>query len=276
MPELPEVETYRRYFEETALGQTVIDLKAEDPRRQLTTDYDTLQQALQGTQFVGTHRIGKHFLITLSSGKILVLHFGMTGDLAYYRDEEDTPRFARVIFYFSNGFRLAFIDSRKFGRVGLAASVEEYQRVKALGPDALDITLPQLQASLEKRKAPIKPLLLDQKILAGIGNWIADEVLFQAKINPVKSATTLSADEFGRLHGAIQLVLRTAIEQEAVYQTFPKSFLIHARGWDDTVVTSAAERQICPRHNTPLEIAKVGGRTTYFCPIWHMISQNSG
>ncbi|QMU26729.1 DNA-formamidopyrimidine glycosylase [Adhaeribacter radiodurans] len=267
MPELPEVETYRRYFEETALGQTVVDLKAEDPRRQLTLDYDTLLNALKGKQFVGTHRIGKHFLVNLSSGNVLVLHFGMTGDLAYYRDEEDTPRFARVVFYFSNGFRLAFIDSRKFGRIGIAASIEEYQKKKALGPDALDITLPQLQASIEKRKAPIKPLLLDQKILAGIGNWIADEVLFQAKINPVKPANTLSDSELKHLHQAIQLVLQTAIEHEAIYQTFPKSFLIHARGWDDTVETTAAERQICPRHGTPLEVAKVGGRTTYFCPI---------
>lgn len=267
MPELPEVETYRRYFEETALGQTVVDLKAEDPRRQLTTDYDTLLQALRGTQFVETHRIGKHFLITLSTGKVLVLHFGMTGDLAYYRDEEDTPRFARIVFYFQNGFRLAFIDSRKFGRVGLASSVADYQQAKALGPDALDITLPQLQASLEKRKAPIKTLLLDQKILAGIGNWIADEVLFQAKINPARLAQSLSAEEYEHLHAAIKLVLTTAIEHEAIYQTFPKSFLIHARGWDEVVETTTAERRVCPRHHTPLEIMKVGGRTTYFCPV---------
>lgn len=267
MPELPEVETYRRYFEETALGQTVMDLKAEDPRRQLTIDYDTLLQALKGTQFVSTHRIGKHFLITLSTGKVLVLHFGMTGDLAYYRDEEDTPQFARIVFYFQNGFRLAFIDSRKFGRVGLAASIEEYQQKKALGPDALDITLAELTTSLEKRKAPIKPLLLDQKILAGIGNWIADEVLFQAKINPAKTANTLNPEEFEQLHAAIQLVLNTAIEHEALYQTFPKSFLIHARGWDEVVETTASERQVCPRHHTPLAITKVGGRTTYFCPI---------
>ncbi|RDC61811.1 DNA-formamidopyrimidine glycosylase [Adhaeribacter pallidiroseus] len=267
MPELPEVETYRRYFEETALGQTVVDLKAEDPRRQLTTDYDTLLQALKGNQFVDTHRIGKHFLINLSTGKVLVLHFGMTGDLAYYRDEEDTPRFARIVFYFQNGFRLAFIDSRKFGRVGLAASVEEYQKTKALGPDALDITSPQLQASLEKRKAPIKTLLLDQKVLAGIGNWIADEVLFQAKINPARLANTLTLPEYEHLHAAIQLVLKTAIEHEAIYQNFPKSFLIHARGWDEVVETTVAERRVCPRHQTPLEIMKVGGRTTYFCPV---------
>ena len=120
MPELPEVETYRRYLEETALGQTVVDLKVEDPRRQLTIDYDTLLQALKGRQLMSTHRIGKHLLVTLSSGKVLVLHFGMTCDLAYYRDEEDTLRFSRMVFCFSNGFRLAFMVSRKFGQWGLA------------------------------------------------------------------------------------------------------------------------------------------------------------
>ncbi|CAA9259533.1 MAG: Formamidopyrimidine-DNA glycosylase [uncultured Adhaeribacter sp.] len=267
MPELPEVETYRRYFSQTALGQTVVSFTAQDPNRQLTTDYDTLQQALKGVTFTDTHRIGKHFLITLSSGKVLVLHFGMTGDLAYYRDEEDTPRFARIVFFFANGFRLAFIDSRKFGRVGLADSIAAYQQAKELGPDALDISLEQLQSRLQNRKAPVKALLLDQKILAGIGNWIADEVLFQARIYPAKPASNLTTEEFSRLHEAIQLVLRTAIEQEALYQTFPKSFLIHARGWDDTVLTTATERQVCPRHQTPLTIAKVGGRTTYFCPV---------
>ena len=267
MPELPEVETYRRYFNQTALGQTVVRFTAQDPRRQLTTDYDTLQQALRGVTFTDTHRIGKHFLITLSSGNILTLHFGMTGDLAYYRDEEDTPRFARIVFYLDNGFRLGFIDSRKFGRVGLADSIAAYRQAKELGPDALDISLVQLQTSLQNRKAPIKPLLLDQKILAGIGNWIADEVLYQAEIYPAKPAHLLTPAEVKRLHDAIQLVLNTAIEQEASYRTFPKSFLIHARGWDDVVLTTAAERQVCPRHQTPLTIAKVGGRTTYFCPI---------
>ena len=265
MPELPEVETYRRYFTETALGQIVTRLEVED-QRQLTTDFDTLEQALKGVQFTEVQRIGKHFLITLSTGKILVLHFGMTGDLAYYRDDEDTPRFARVVFYFRNGFRLAFIDSRKFGRVGLAESVEAYRQEKSLGPDALDITYPQLQASLEKRKAPIKSLLLDQKVLAGIGNWIADEVLFQAQLFPAKPANQLTPAEFQRLHTAIQNVLHTAIEQEAVYQNFPKSFLIHARGWDDAAL-KPSERQVCPQHRERLQLSKVGGRTTYFCPI---------
>ena len=269
MPELPEVETYRRYFNQTALGHTVANLEVED-QRQLITDYDTLQQALKGAQFVDAYRIGKHFLIQLSTGKILVLHFGMTGDLAYYRDAEDTPRFARVVFIFTNGFQLAFIDSRKFGRVGLAESVAAFRQEKSLGPDALDITLPQLQASLENRKAPIKALLLDQKILAGIGNWIADEVLYQAQIYPAQPANKLTSADFERLHQAIQHVLHTAIDHEAVYQNFPKTFLIHARGWDDNAL-KPTERQVCARHQKPLQITKVGGRTTYFCPFCQVL-----
>lgn len=265
MPELPEVETYRRYFEGTALGQTVANLEVQDPR-QLTTDYETLQQALKGARFTGVHRIGKHFLINLSTGKTLVLHFGMTGDLAYYRDAEDTPRFARIVFYFQNGFRLAFIDSRKFGRVGLADSIAAYCQEKKLGPDALDITMLQLQNSLQKRKAPVKSLLLDQGILAGIGNWIADEVLYQAGIFPAKLANELTPAEFARLYAAIQNVLHTAIREEAIYGNFPKNFLIHARGWDDSML-KPVDRQVCPRHRTPLNISKVGGRTTYFCPV---------
>jgi formamidopyrimidine-DNA glycosylase len=266
MPELPEVEIYRRYFEETALGLTVTHLEVEDPR-QLTVDEEVLREALRKVRLVKTDRIGKHFLVTLSSGKILVLHFGMTGGLAYYRDAADTPKFARVVFLFSNGFHLAFVDPRKFGRIGLADSVAAYRQEKGLGPDALAMTLAQLEAGLQGRKAPIKALLLDQKILAGIGNWIADEMLYQAGIYPAKPANQLSRAELERLYRAMGQVLQTAIAEEAIYSNFPPSFLIHARGWEEVRLTTPAEREVCPRHGTALSIHKVGGRTTYSCPV---------
>ncbi len=117
MPELPEVETYRRYVAETSLHQTITQLEVEHPRL-VATDYDTLHHALLGAQFTGTHRIGKNLFLPLDRGPVLVLHFGMTGGVDYYRAEEDRPRFARVVFHFSTGFKLAFVDSRMFGRVG--------------------------------------------------------------------------------------------------------------------------------------------------------------
>jgi formamidopyrimidine-DNA glycosylase len=264
MPELPEVETYRRYLEATSLQQTITGLYVED-HKLLTTDYGTLSQVLIGNQFTGTHRIGKNLFVLTSRGPVMLLHFGMTGSLAYYRDAEDTPRFARIQFHFASGFRLAFLCPRKFERLGLVDSIEEYSLAKSLGTDALDISVPQLAAKLMGKKALVKPLLLDQANVAGIGNWIVDEVLFQARIHPETRGTQLKEEEVERLHYAISSVLNTAIEHEAVYGRFPQSFLIHAREWDESPHGDQRTHKSCPVCSSEIQLTRVGGRATYFC-----------
>ncbi|MBX0289208.1 DNA-formamidopyrimidine glycosylase [Hymenobacter sp. HSC-4F20] len=266
MPELPEVETYRRFLNEVLLDQTITALEVQDAHV-LAVEEDVLRQALVGRTITGTSRLGKNCFLQLDSGQVLVWHFGMTGDVGAYRDGPDAPRFTRVALHLSSGLRVAFVDPRKFGRIRLAESVEQYRQAKKLGPDALDITAEQLQHKLSKRKTILKPLLLDQSITAGLGNWIVDEVLFQARIHPERVAQTLSTREFEDLHTAIQLVLHTAIGHEATYRDFPASFLIHAREWDDSATPGTDQHRFCPRHSDT-EIAKsyVGGRATYTCP----------
>lgn len=267
MPELPEVETYRRFLDELVVGQTITAFEVKDSHV-LATDEDTLRKAVVGHSVVSTHRLGKNCFLELNSGQLLVLHFGMTGDVGAYRDEPDAPRFTRVALHLDSGLRVAFIDPRKFGRIRLADSVATYQKAKKLGPDALNITTEQLQQKLGHRKSLIKPLLLDQSVTAGLGNWIVDEVLFQAKIHPERLADTLSTAEFQALHGAIQLVLTTAIRHEAMYRHFPAGFLIHAREWDDSAAPGSDQHLFCPRHTTtPIAKSYVGGRATYTCPV---------
>jgi len=266
VPELPEVETYRRFLDDILLHQTITAFEVKDAKV-LVTDEDTLRKALVGHRVTATHRLGKNCFLELDSGQVLVLHFGMTGDVGAYRDEPDAPRFTRVAFHLEDGLRAAFIDPRKFGRIRLVDSVADYQKAKKLGPDALDVTAAHLQAALGTKKPMIKPLLLDQGITAGLGNWIVDEVLFQAKIHPERRAHTLSTREFRALHTAIQLVLTTAIQQEATYRNFPASFLIHAREWDDSATPGTDAHTFCPRHsNILIEKGYVGGRATYHCP----------
>ncbi|UOQ77564.1 DNA-formamidopyrimidine glycosylase [Hymenobacter sp. 5516J-16] len=265
MPELPEVETYRRFLEEMMLQQPIVAVEVQDPHV-LAVDEDTLRQALVGRTVIGTSRLGKNCFLLLDSGLALVLHFGMTGDVGAYRDETDAPRFTRVAFHLASGLRVAFIDPRKFGRIRLAESVAHYQQAKKLGPDALAITVEELEHKLQRRKTILKPLLLDQSITAGLGNWIVDEVLFQARIHPERTAHTLSTAEFKDLHQAIQLVLRTAIGHEATYRDFPAGFLIHAREWDDSATPGTDKHLYCPRHpETKIEKFYVGGRATYVC-----------
>ena len=268
MPELPEVETYRRFIAEIAVGQTIAAVQVNDAHV-LATPEDVLRAGLVGRTITGTSRLGKNCFLELDNGQVLVLHFGMTGDVGAYRDEPDAPRFTRVALHLEDsGLRLAFIDPRKFGRIRLAASAAAHQAAKKIGPDALAITAAELHQKLARRKTLLKPLLLDQSITAGLGNWIVDEVLFQAKIHPERLGATLTEKEGKALHGAVQLVLNTAISHEANYRHFPASFLIHAREWDTAATASSADAHtFCPRHpKVKIDKYYVGGRATYLCP----------
>ena len=268
MPELPEVETYRRFIDELAVGQTIAAVQVNDAHV-LATPEAELRTGLVGRRITGTSRLVKNCFLELDNGQVLVLHFGMTGDVGAYRDEPDAPRFTRVALHLEDsGLRLAFIDPRKFGRIRLAESAAAHQAAKKIGPDALVITATELHQKLARRKTLLKPLLLDQGITAGLGNWLVDEVLFQAKIHPERIGATLTEKEGQALHAAVQLVLSTAINQEANYRHFPASFLIHARAWDTSATPSSDDAHtFCPRHpKVKIDKYYVGGRATYTCP----------
>lgn len=266
MPELPEVEIRRQYLVASSLHQAIDHIEVED-RKLLTTDYTTLVNTLTGRQFIGTHRVGKNlFVLTDQPDVIVRMHFGMTGDLEYYHSSLDRPRFARIVFEFTNGFNLGFLCPRKFERVGLVDDIAAFLQRKKIGPDGLAVSLTDLSDRIRRKKALIKPVLLDQSVVAGLGNWIVDEVLFQALIHPEQRADTLTDAQMIQLHQSIYLVLETAIRYEATYRDFPNNFLIHVREWDDSPYDDVEAHKFCPRCGTPIERSVVGGRTTFFCP----------
>lgn len=266
MPELPEVEIRRQYLETSSLYQPINHIEVED-KKLLTTDLSTLQNALIGRQFTGTQRVGKNlFVLTDAPDTIVHMHFGMTGDLEYYHASLDRPRFARIVFEFASGFNLGFLCPRKFERVGLINDIPTFLLRKKIGEDGLTISLATLTNRIRGKKAFIKPVLLDQSVVAGLGNWIVDEVLFQAFIHPEQRANTLTDAQMNALHDAIRLVLETAIRHEATYRDFPNNFLIHVREWDDSPYDDVEAHKFCPRCHTRIERSVVGGRTTFFCP----------
>ena len=265
MPELPEVETYRRYLEQTSLRQPIEAIDVED-HKLLTTDYATLVESLVGRAFVGTRRVGKNLFVQTDGPATLRMHFGMTGDLEYYHSSLDRPRHARIVFYFRSGFNLGFICPRKFERIGLVEDVDAFLKTKKIAADGLEIGLDELAQNLLKRKSAVKPVLLDQSTVAGIGNWIVDEVLFQAKIHPERLSHLLTLPEIAQIHAAIRLVLNTAIAQEANYALFPTTFLIHARAWGASPYADAERHTRCPCGLVEVAQSRVGGRATYFCP----------
>lgn len=256
MPELPEVATYQKFFEQAALHRKVVSITVHEPRAVLAPPH-ALEERLVGQTFVGTQRIGKQLFVALSGGDWLTVHFGMTGSLRYYRDSEDTPRFAKVVWGLDDGFFVAFCCPRILGRVGVAKDLEAFRKRKKLGQDAQRIALEEFSQRLAGRKGLIKPLLLNQSLIAGLGNWIVDEILYQAKIHPMRSANQLSEPEIALLYEKMQHVLETAIQHEARYEDFPRDFLVTYR-W--------LERDGHPLQQKNIERIVVGGRSTYYCP----------
>lgn len=254
MPELPEVETYKTYLDSTALHHKITAVVCDD-KRLVKSAFSDFEEKLTGARFTKTTRIGKYLFVETDRSHTVVMHFGMTGNLTYYKDPEDQPKYAQVIYGFANGFHLAFTNKRKFGWNDITESIEEYQQKLGLSHDALDITFGHFIKSVKNRKTAIKKVLMDQKVAAGVGNLMADEILYQAEIHPEQPVNGLSEKELKKVFGQMQRVLQMAVKKQAVYKDFPKNYLIHSR----------KKGGKCYYTGNPLKTIKVGGRTTYFC-----------
>jgi len=214
-----------------------------------------LERRLKRRRFESSRRHGKHLLVRTEGDLWLRLHFGMTGSLQYFKREERAPRHTRVLFAFANGHRLAFEDQRKFGEVGLLKNIDGFLRNRALGPDALDITLSQFTEILGKHRGLVKSILLNQKLIAGIGNIYADEILFRARLDPATQISALKAKTVSKLFRATRYILKKAIESKADADLMPKSWLLAHRGKGGK----------CPGCGRKLRSATIGGRTAWFC-----------
>ncbi|SMG30784.1 formamidopyrimidine-DNA glycosylase [Marivirga sericea] len=257
MPELPEVENFKKYFDGTSLNQKIVAFDCADDRL-LKQARDLFSNQLIGKHFESSKRIGKYFFVETNGDPTLVMHFGMTGRLTYYKDQEDRPKFAHIVFEFENGFHLGFENKRKFGWMDLTTSIDSYQKEKKLSDDARDLSWKAFYNALKNRKTFIKPVLLDQKVAAGIGNWMADEILYQAKIHPESKIEAMKEKQLKSIFDAMKKVIETAIEKEAVYADFPQDFLMHNRREDGN----------CYHTGDDIIKTKVGGRATYISPSW--------
>jgi formamidopyrimidine-DNA glycosylase len=284
LPELPEVETYTRYFATHALNQRIARVDVRDERILGEIRKETFVRRLRGREFSEARRHGKHLFVRVSSraesrdpgsrvarssrrhsarslysarddAGWLHLHFGMTGDLAYYRGRDEEPRFAKVIFDFDNGAHLAFEDMRLFGLVDLIDSPERI--TSRLGVDPLDpsLTFRRFAGILEKRKGAIKSLLMTQEVIAGLGNLYADEILFTTAIHPRRPVHELKDDEKRAIFTAMRKILRENIARQGRGADWPARYLTNHR----------EEGTRCPKCGGTIERTVVFGRTTYFC-----------
>lgn len=264
MPELPEVETIKRELSPQIVGRSFTSVTVFDCRITSPTPAAELRQQLIGQTVCGIARRGKYLFLNLSGGRSLLMHLRMTGTLLL--NHETIDRHVRAVFGFSNGVQLTFKDQRRLGVIRL---VEDAEAATArLGPEPLEQSFtPRLLAELLKRRhIPVKAALLDQGIIAGIGNMYADEALFAARIHPLRRADALSTREVATLCHAIRNVLQKAVAAEgASVNTYvtPQGRLGSAQ-FHFEVAHKLGEP--CPRCGRPIMRIPVRGRGTYFCP----------
>lgn len=257
MPELPEVENQLLYFRRTALGQCVERVIVTAPNIIRNPSARAFARGLAGRCLVDAERRGKYLIVALDNGRSLILHFGMGGDLRYYRLPKERPPYTRIEFILTSGWRLAFTCPRKICRVMLVDETGHVPALREMGPEPLGsaFSLAFLQRLIEERpRRQIKPLLMDQKMIAGVGNIYADEILFEARVRPDRQASSLSEEEIKRIHRATRRVLRRSI-RTAGDEEFPSDFL----------VSREARGAVCRVCGHPIEKKTIGGRTAHFC-----------
>lgn len=254
MPELPEVHTFKRYFDATSLQQKINKVLVHDDKIIRNVSGTAFARRLKGRTFTDSYRRGKYLFAHLDNGHHVLLHFGMTGDLAYYADNADGPKHERFVFQFDNGYRLGFDCPRKFARILYLEDLDAYLQETGLGEDALEIKQKTFLSLMEGRKGAIKGFLLNQKLVAGVGNLYADEICFQTRIHPASRLNQLSQEQRKDIFKKMKKILRYAVKREAHYKAYPKDWFWEWR----------KEGEKGPE-NSVVEKMVVAGRSTYYC-----------
>ncbi|XP_042756153.1 formamidopyrimidine-DNA glycosylase isoform X2 [Lactuca sativa] len=278
MPELPEVEAARRAIEENCLGKKIKrSVVADDAKVIDGISPSDFEASLTGKTIVAAHRKGKNMWIQLDSPPFPSFQFGMAGAIyikgvavtkykrsAVNEDDEWPSKYSKLFIELDDGLELSFTDKRRFAKVRLLQNPASAPPISELGPDALlePMTEEELFKSLSKKKIGIKALILDQSFISGVGNWIADEVLYQARIHPLQSAATISKEQCGALHKFLKEVIRHSVKVNADSSRFPVDWLFHSR-WGKKPGNLNGKK---------IEFINAGGRTSAYVPELQKLS----
>lgn len=255
MPEQPEVERAVVALRAAAVGRRIADVVALHPATRRALDDATIA-SLRGHGVVAVERRGKHQLVRLDDGRTLHVHFRMAGDWAFDRSGDPPPRHARAVVAFDDGARAVLVDPRALATVTVLAADAEPAR---LGPEADDpaLTPAALREALRRRRGPIKPVLLDQRVVAGVGNIYAAEALWHARISPTAPAASLGPIRAARLLDAIRVALAEGARAATRYTEGPAEAALAVYG---------REGAPCRRCGGPIRRIVQAGRSTYYCP----------
>lgn len=285
MPELPEVETTIFQLRKKVLNRTFIDIwtNAENLIKK-PKNYQEFKKEIKNKKIKNIWRRGKNILFDLSSNKTLLIHQKLTGHLLFGKwkkeknqwiseikgplSEDPINRFLHFIFFLDNGWQLALSDLRKFAKLELLDEEELKKELSLLGPEPLtkNFSLEKFSQILKKRKGKIKQTLMDQSVIAGLGNIYSDEILWQAKIHPFRKIEKLTKEEIKRIYQAIRKILPRAIELKGESISDYRTLTGKKGNFDKIRKVYRKEGEKCSRCKTTIKKIKISGRSAHFCP----------
>jgi formamidopyrimidine-DNA glycosylase len=271
MPELPEVETVRTSLEPSTVGRTIVGLRICAFEGVVgEEDSEVVAARLRGRRIVGLRRRGKYLIADLDDGSSLLIHLRMTGNLVHVKSGAASERFEHLAIVLNDGTELRFADQRKFGRVLHVPASEIAALDMRLGPEPLSpaFTADALAHSLARRTGRLKSVLLDQALVAGLGNIYVDEALFRARLHPLRDANQLGPGEVRRLHHAIRAVLREGLANRGTsFSTFRDGYGTSGDNQNNLrVYGRGASGAPCLRCGGPIIRLTIGGRGSHLCP----------
>lgn len=266
MPELPDVEIFRERVEAEGMEKEIVKVKILDDQILQNTTEKKLSNAINGHKFQKAERVGKYLYLKSDNGQNIEMHFGMTGKPCFFKGE-DKPDHTRAVFEFHSGEKLSFSDTRKFGHIALVEDCSAIKDHHNLGKDALLISKEEFFEQLKGSRALIKSALMNQKLLSGVGNIYADEILFQARIHPKRVCSDLDDKELKKVYQNIKPVLQESIKYLRYKMNGQTSGNIRKKLPANYLLNNRKEGADCPS-SCPGKIQKtnVAGRATYFCP----------
>lgn len=266
MPELPEVETIKSDLRERLLGVVFTGVDLQWPGAVKHPASAQFVQGLMGDRIGEISRRGKYLLFHLASGRVLVVHLMMTGQLLLRPVGQEVERCTRTVFHLGDGWELRFVDQRKFGRLWLVEDLESVVGRLGLEPLNHSFSWEAFADALRRRSGAIKPLLLDQGFVAGIGNIYADEALYEAGIHPLRKASALTLEETKSLYQAILSVLRRGVDYRGTsFSNYRDAFGKKGNHQQELRIFRQTGKP-CPRCGTIIRRIRVGGRGSHYCP----------
>lgn len=267
MPELPEVETIVRGLREKLIGRQIRSVQVRTPTL-LRSPLITFRKQLTGAIIRKIERKGKFILIGLGNGSWLIIHLKMTGQLLLIPEGRPADKHTHLIFHLQpRDLQLRYRDVRKFGFLGLLTPGQEWPQLADLAPDPFDLTARDFYERLQQKKRAIKPLLLDQRFISGLGNIYVDESLFRSRIHPLTSSQTLNWDQARALHRLIRQVLREAIRAKGTTVSDYRGPEGIVGGFQHYLRVYDRQGFPCPICRNPIHKTRVGGRGTHLCPV---------